>query len=141
MQSSERMRRLWTLDETELRETSASSGKTLLATAATVGRYEMAAKLIHHGIDVNIQDRQGKTPLHHAIENDKDDIAGLLVEQGAADIDIEDEYGNQPLLRAVFKGNDKVAKLLVQHGADPLHENKAGKSPLGLAREAIYHTA
>lgn len=59
----------------------------------------------------------------------------MLLRAGAL-VDAADSSGNTPLWRAVFesKGRGEVIALLRRYGADPLRENAAGVSPLGLAR-------
>lgn len=53
-----------------------------------------------------------------------------------ARVDSQDAFGNSPLSSAVFnsKGRGTFIELLRAHGADPMLPNKAGQTPVGLAR-------
>jgi ankyrin repeat protein len=67
-------------------------------------------------------------------------VARLLLDRGAA-VDPTNRFGNTPLWTAVFnsKGDGDLIRLLRGHGADPLHVNKNGMTPLGLARSIANH--
>jgi len=46
-------------------------------------------------------------------------------------------HGNTPLCLAVFssKGDGELIRLLRSKGADPFHRNRAGQTPVALARQ------
>jgi len=78
--------------------------KALLHSAAESGRLDILRLLLRKGANPNLQDEDGKTPLHYALDeyysrrNDKEDIMEiieLLVAYGA-DIEIEDNEGRSP---------------------------------------------
>ena len=90
--------------------------------------------LINRGADVNTKDKNGKTILHIAIENNYEDIVKFLI-QNKADVNIKDNDGNTPLHLAVKNGNDFIVKLLLKAGAKKDIKNNEGKTPLDLAKE------
>lgn len=95
----------------------------------------MIAALLDDGADPNAADRQGFTPLHFAAQQWSIEAAQILLERGA-DVDPVNTYGNSPLWTAVFnsKGRGALIEVLSRRGANPLRQNKAGQTPLGLAR-------
>jgi hypothetical protein len=52
--------------------------------------------LLEHGADPNVQDKDGGTPLHFAVEGCHVDVARLLLDYGA-DPTIRDNKGRTPL--------------------------------------------
>ncbi|RPB26485.1 ankyrin, partial [Terfezia boudieri ATCC MYA-4762] len=73
--------------------------------------------LLDNGADYDFQDEQGATPLHIAVEYDRNEIAKLLLDKGASS-DIRDGDGNTPLLKAwkrpYLKLNWGLIKLLLE---------------------------
>ena len=55
------------------------------------------------GLDPNVKDYDGKTPLHHAAESGNGDFVDVLHEAGA-DLDARDIEGNTPLYLVVRAG-------------------------------------
>lgn len=93
---------------------------------------------------VNIQDRDGNTPLHYfallysdreirrQIQGDLRDIPrlfGILLHTGA-DLSIRDKSGNTALHDSVLGGDEEVALLLLQAGADASVVNNEGVTPI-----------
>ncbi|HEV2217968.1 MAG TPA: ankyrin repeat domain-containing protein [Candidatus Dormibacteraeota bacterium] len=111
------------------------AGRTPLHYAAFDNDVGKIAALLEGGADPNAADRQGFTPLHLAAQQWSIEAAQILLDRGA-DVDIVNTYGNSPLWTAVFnaKGRGALIELLRRRGANPLRENKAGQTPLGLAR-------
>lgn len=91
--------------------------------------------LLASGEPPDIQDRQGFTPLHLAAQQWSLPAATTLLDAGAS-VDVENAHGNTPLFVAVFNSHGRVEliRLLRSRGADPLHVNKSGQSPVGLAK-------
>lgn len=113
-----------------------SAGESLLhAAAGKHGSAEMAAEVVRRGIDVNLQNRNGATALHFAVEFRHKDVAAIILGAGGR-FDVEDEHGNQPLWYAVRDPHRDLSmiELLLLHGADPNHRNQYGKTPLEAAR-------
>lgn len=93
----------------------------------------------------SIEDRLGKIPLHHAIENDENDSIKLLIqealERGCIDmINHPDHEGRTPLHYALEYGMEETAQILIREALDhgtidinrPDHE---GRTPLHYAIE------
>lgn len=74
--------------------------------------------------NVNAVDRQGRTPLHIAAENNQTEVAKQLIAAGA-DVSVVDETGKTPLHIAVAGGRSgsgtaELAAVLLAAGANPL---------------------
>ena len=111
-------------------------GRTALHYAALENDLQKVNVLLDAGADPDAADRQGFTPLHFAAQQWSVEAAQILLDRGA-DVDPSDTYGNSPLWTAVFNSNGRGAliELLRSRGANPLRANKAGRTPLGLARQ------
>jgi uncharacterized protein len=111
-------------------------GQNLLHEAAGWGNVVLGEELIARGVNVNHQDSIGQTPLHYAAEHKYLRIAEGILRAGGK-LNISDRYGNQPLWTAVFnaRGDYRLVMLVCKSGANPVHQNKAGKSPLDFARQ------
>jgi ankyrin repeat protein len=69
------------------------------------------------GADPNLRDNVGYTALHFAIEQASDDVACLLIDQGAQ-VECTDFWTERtPLLLAAIYGNELGAQLLLKAGA------------------------
>jgi len=91
---------------------------------------EVRRLVVDCGVDPNIQDNSGWTPLHRAAFDGRLEIVKFLLEHGA-DPNIQDNYhGNTPLHDAAVNGHLEVVKLLLEHGADPNIQNNYGDTPL-----------
>lgn len=64
----------------------------------------MANVLIKNGANVSAIDNTGKTALHWAAQNGKENVAKLLIENGT-NVDVMDKNGRTPLLVAAKYGN------------------------------------
>ncbi|CAA6802955.1 MAG: Unknown protein [uncultured Sulfurovum sp.] len=84
-------------------------------------------KEIANGMDVNLQNKYGWTPLHMAIRRDRRDMVSYLLDQGA-DIDKVDGVGWTPLMEAVMDDMPELCKLLIDKGADVTIKNERGGS-------------
>jgi len=76
--------------------------------------------LISEGLDVNVADRSGYTPLHNAARNNNDvEVIKLLVDAGADVMaEVYHIYLWTPLHSAICNKNVEIAKYLVSVGAD-----------------------
>ena len=72
--------------------------------------------LNHDGVDKNIQDKDGKTPLHMAVELENKNIVELLLEN-SADVHKVDSGNRTPLQIARKKRNQEISNLLQQYNA------------------------
>ncbi|MCW3051317.1 MAG: Ankyrin [Chthonomonadales bacterium] len=93
------------------------------------GSLETAKSLLESGVDRDLPDRHGWSPLSRAIELRHSEIAQLLLEWGA-DVHAQDRRGRQPLLWAAQYGPDSIVEDLLKRGADPMVADANGKKPL-----------
>jgi ankyrin repeat protein len=93
------------------------AGQTPLHAAIAERHGEVAALLINKGVNVNIPDTGGRTPLHYLARSmDDRSLAESLIDHGA-DINAKDKDGTTPLDFATRAGNKQVAEALQVHGA------------------------
>ncbi|QLI67824.1 Ankyrin-1 [Metarhizium brunneum] len=90
----------------------------------------LAFLLAERCVDIDIGDRDGRTPLLWAAKNGHEAVAKLLLEKGA-NIEAKNSFGDQrPLLVAAITGNKAVVKLLLEKGADIEAKDDKGQTPL-----------
>ncbi|MGO4809412.1 ankyrin repeat domain-containing protein [Cupriavidus sp. 2MCAB6] len=76
-------------------------------------RLDAVAEFINMGVDVNAQDREGMTALHHAVALGARPSIRLLVNSGRCDYLIKDNYGRYPSDIAIEWARDyAVGRLL-----------------------------
>ena len=80
--------------------------------AAETGNIEAVKKHLADGVDVNVKDGDGDTPLHYAAVSGRKEVAELLIANGA-DVKAKNKYGWTPLYFAKTK---ETADLLRKHG-------------------------
>ncbi|KAG6420568.1 hypothetical protein SASPL_117101 [Salvia splendens] len=89
-------------------------------------------ELLESGVDVNFRDIDHRTALHIAACQGYDDVAKLLLENGAT-VDSCDRWGSTPLADAIHYKNHGVIKLLEKYGAKdlmaPMHVENACEVP------------
>lgn len=108
--------------------------RTALIHAVIENNIEVLQLLIENEVLLDIQERNGFTALHYAVEYQNQEAFKLLISAGA-NANTTDYYGNSPLWTAVFKrsNNHYFIEQLIKLGVDPEHINKAGRSPLDMA--------
>jgi hypothetical protein len=90
-------------------------------------------------INVDLKDKNGRTPLSLAAGNGHEAVVKLLIETGKVDVDSKDKYGQTPLSWAASNGHEAVVKLLVETGkVDVDLKDKYGQTPLSWAAESGY---
>ena len=115
-----------------------SQAFTPLIEAVLAGDVEIIKLLIRApGIKLDRGDYRHITPLAYAVEQDRWDLAELIVEAGAdVNTRIGDFDGNTPLHRAAERGDLKRVQWLLDRGADPQMLNFKQLTPLDVARSA-----
>ena len=98
---------------------------------AAEGDVECVRELLKRGLNPNIKDRRGWTPLHYAVKAGHYDIVWLLLDYGAnPNTPAGGWLGPTPLHMAVRNQNYDMAKLLLNAGAKPDARDGWGRSPL-----------
>ena len=103
---------------------------TALALAAAKGYGEIVNLLLEHkGIQINVANKDGNTPLSYAVFANKGSIVGTLIEHGA-DVNYQDRLGNAPIMNALVYGHIDILNELIKAGADLNLKNNYGRTPL-----------
>ncbi|XP_061702525.1 caskin-1 isoform X3 [Syngnathoides biaculeatus] len=85
-------------------------------------------------VNVNFQDTDGFSPLHHAALNGNMELITLLLESQAA-VDIRDQKGMRPLHYAAWQGKAEPMKMLLKSGSSVNVQSDEGQIPLHLAAQ------
>ncbi|KAI6773002.1 hypothetical protein HG530_003960 [Fusarium avenaceum] len=113
--------------------------RSALSWAAGRGHEGVSAKLIRgmsmsqriwkinltSGADVNLKDKDGRTPIFYAVWSGNVEIVQRLVKEGAS-INIRDILGVTPVTYAVSNGNHEVVKILLEAGGSSLADTDVG---------------
>lgn len=111
-------------------ELTAHDGRFSLCTPLHMGGVpdELVIWLVEKGLDINIPDYYGATPLYRQATMGRDTVK-LLLELGA-DIGKPNTYGETPLHVAAEFFHPKTVKCLLEKGANVNVENDMGRTPL-----------
>jgi hypothetical protein len=100
-------------------------GWTALHTAAVCGRADHVALLCAAGVDANVRDDDGKTPIwvlvHDRLDGSDENLLSTyrqLVARGG-DVNIPNKKGVTPLIVAIRDSNFSICGALLKDGADP----------------------
>ncbi|XP_069385878.1 caskin-1 isoform X2 [Paralichthys olivaceus] len=85
-------------------------------------------------VNVNIQDADGLSPLHHAALSGNKELISLLLEAQAA-VDIKDNKGMRPLHYAAWQGKTEPMKMLLKSGSSVNGQSDEGQIPLHLSAQ------
>ena len=111
-------------------ELTAHDGRFSLCTPLHMGGVpdELVIWLVEKGLDINIPDYYGATPLYSQATMGRDTVK-LLLELGA-DIEKTNTYGETPLHVAAEFFHPKTVALLLEKGVDVNPKNDRGQTPL-----------
>jgi ankyrin repeat protein len=110
-------------------------GRTSLHRAVMDGHIDVATRLLASGLDPNIADNEGLTPLHLAATSGRVDACRLLLGCNArVDVAVPGP-GVQPIHLAAANGKLGVIRLLVDNGADVDALDAHFRTPLHMAAE------
>ena len=107
----------------------AAAGDAPLFDAVEAGDAGAVERLLADGVSVQTAEIDGTTALHWAAHHDRLQIAGLLLDAGAA-VDATNRYGVTPLALASVNGGTPMIARLLEAGADPNLPNPEGETPL-----------
>ncbi|XP_022763640.1 acyl-CoA-binding domain-containing protein 1-like isoform X2 [Durio zibethinus] len=98
---------------------------------AREGELDNLLKCIESGVSVHLQDSEGRTPLHWAVDRGHFKITEALVSRNA-DVNAKDNEGQTPLHYAVVCEREDIAEFLVKQNADKDMKDDNGNSPVDL---------
>lgn len=97
---------------------------------------ELVRWLVEQGLNVNIENYYGRSPLYEQSAHGQCDTVKLLFELGA-DIEKPDRYKNRPLHAAANCFRVDAVRFLVEKGAN-VHAKNARKQTPGLKNSILY---
>lgn len=106
--------------------------RSALGCAASNGAVKLMTYLITQGADVNLTDKSGWTPLHHAAHRKHPEAILKLLQNGSS-VTAKTEYGYTALHLAAASRNAALAEMLLRAGADPNATEAKGYTPLHYA--------
>ncbi|RPA90314.1 glycerophosphocholine phosphodiesterase [Choiromyces venosus 120613-1] len=111
---------LGTSDRVVLARKAVSKSSVALALAAKKNAVVIVKLLVEAGVDINYQDENGETALHHASRLGHVECVRVLLEGSdtqRADVELaEKNYGWTPLFVAAVEGKEGVVDLLIENG-------------------------
>lgn len=119
------------------------SSTTRLFNASYNGKYTTIKELIDEGVDVNITDKYGWTPLMWSTYYGYYDIAAYLLENGAnPHLQTQKDYssfkkGTTVLMIAAYYGHIPIIRELHKYKVDPYMKDSAGNTAVIYAEQ--YH--
>ncbi|OHT14260.1 hypothetical protein TRFO_15418 [Tritrichomonas foetus] len=109
----------------------------ILHQAAGTNNIKAALLCFDKGIDVNMKNQNGETPLHYAALYGHSDIVDLILSCEDVDVNSLTESHQPPLHLAMSSFSPKTAEIILSHPKiDPLIKGETGQTALHLA--AIY---
>lgn len=97
--------------------------------ASCIGDLAQVKSYLDQGVDVNVKDELGWTPLIWAVSMSREDVVELLLAHGA-EVKMETEDGIVPICNAASKKSKRAIELLIAHGADVNVSDGKGGTPL-----------
>ncbi|XP_048757850.2 transient receptor potential cation channel subfamily A member 1-like [Ostrea edulis] len=98
--------------------------QTITHYAAKLGNIAILQGLIQHDCKLDVRDRDGRTPIHIAAENDNEAAVEVLYHSSNSELNDGDSDGQTPLSLAVREGQYNTVKLLLSLGADITHRDE-----------------
>ena len=108
---------------------------TPLMIAAEKGHINAVTSLVECGANVHLQDKDGQTALHHAMQSPQASICEVLscLIKNGADVNAHTFHNETPLMLASRDGHVNVVTFLIKHGADVDLQDKDGDTALHYA--------
>lgn len=111
-------------------------GSELLA-AAAAGNVDRVGELLDRGVNVEVTNAVGATPLMWAALNGRSEVVELLLGRGA-NVNARTKAGVTALGAAVSEGHADVVKILLARGADSTDRDGKGRTALDIAQARGY---
>ncbi|ETS77277.1 hypothetical protein PFICI_11151 [Pestalotiopsis fici W106-1] len=96
-----------------------AAGRTPLWWATSCGHAITVERILHHGVSVDLQDKDGVTALSISAANGHDEVVRQLI--GRSNLSIKDNEGRTALWRALVNGHTEVAQILIKKDDITLH--------------------
>ncbi|CAB0044597.1 unnamed protein product [Trichogramma brassicae] len=111
------------------------SGKTPLYRAVECGNKKVMEKLLRKGVDLNLANNNGWTPLHYICYYCGFNFLEIFFkicddQQRTVNVNAQDKKGKTPLREALDANEIEVAKVLLRRGANLYLADKDGSTPL-----------
>lgn len=115
-----------------------SFGRSILINCVIKNKYNFLKKLLEYeNVNVNLQDENGFTALHFAVEEGYPEMLKEILSTKEVNVNLKDKFGNTPLWRAVHNKPDKkeIIWMLIKKKADIKIKNEYGISALKIMQE------
>ncbi|KAF5026432.1 hypothetical protein F66182_1497 [Fusarium sp. NRRL 66182] len=121
-------------DTPAARQESDARSVAALFRAVESGHLARVVQLLEEGVDVDLLDMDGRSPLSLAAEHGWTNIVLALINRSAS-LDLKDAYGGSPLWWASRYGHDNIVEHLLEHGAYIDTLDMDGQSPLSISTQ------
>lgn len=122
------VRLLWSVSDPDLNSPSLEMSR-VIREASSRANITVVQALLDVGVNADLRDLKGITPMAAAAWNGQLEMVQFLIEKGA-EIDLSDNDGVTPLFAACIRGHENVAQFLLEMGADIHHVCSGGYGPL-----------
>ncbi|KAK7508223.1 hypothetical protein BaRGS_00000462 [Batillaria attramentaria] len=105
------------------------AGHTALQAASQNGHIEVIKVLIKHGVNMEVEDKDGDRAVHHAAFGDEPAVIEML-HRGGGDLNARNKRRQTPLHIGVNKGHIGVVRALLDLGSHPSLQDSEGDTAL-----------
>ena len=116
-------------DDPRMLKADMGQGMTVLHYAVYYGYLPVVDYALANGIDVNVKDRRGLTPVWFSVSGNRPALLRKLIALGA-DLSIKNPQGDDMLFRAASGGSAEVFGILLDNGFKADEKNSWGATPL-----------
>ncbi|KAL6886872.1 Pfs, NACHT, and ankyrin domain protein [Trichoderma evansii] len=103
--------------------------------AARAGDIHCIKQLIHEGINPDMKNIKGETPLWIAAANGREAIVKNLAQRTDVDVNSMSISGRSPLFWPSWRGYERVVAILMEAGADPRYADMDGNTAVIVAKQ------